>query len=94
MLAAEIIGPEFTGARLTTCVNGVPVVVGLLSDLFVVPPMVFSRVKLKLPPLSLEAQEELKPQPPEELVDALQDRVHVDVGRARPGRTARRSVSK
>jgi len=94
MIAAELIGPEFTGARLTTCVNGVPVVVGLLSDLFVVPPMVFSRVKLKLKLTPLALEEARKPQPPEELVGALQYRVPVDVGRARPGRTARRSVSK
>lgn len=40
----------------------------------------------KLTPLSPEAQEARKPRPPEELVGALQDRVHVDHGRVRPGR--------
>lgn len=47
------------------------------------------RRELKLAPLSLEALEARKPQPPEELVGALQDRVHVDVGRARPGRAVK-----
>lgn len=44
------------------------------------------RRELKLAPLSPETLEARKPQPPEKLVGALQDRVHVDVGRARPGR--------
>lgn len=47
------------------------------------------RGELKLPPLSRNALEARKPQPPEELVGALQDRVHVDVGRARAGRAAK-----
>ncbi len=47
------------------------------------------RRELKLAPLSPEALEARKPQPPEELVGALQDRVHVDVGRARPGRAVK-----
>lgn len=45
--------------------------------------------KPSLPPLSPEAQEARKPPPPEELVGALQDRVHIDVGRARPGRAVK-----
>lgn len=40
-------------------------------------------------PLSREALEARKPLPPAELVDALQDRVHRDVGRGRAARTAR-----
>lgn len=44
---------------------------------------------LKLPPLSPEVQEARKPQPPEKLVGALQDRVHVDAGRVRHGRTVK-----
>lgn len=47
------------------------------------------RRELKLAPLSPEALEARKPLPPEELVGALQDRVHVDVGRARPGRAVK-----
>jgi transcriptional regulator with XRE-family HTH domain len=47
------------------------------------------RRELKLTPLSPEAQAGRRPQPPEELVGALQDRVHVDVGRVRPGRAVK-----
>jgi len=47
------------------------------------------RREVKLAPLSPEALEARRPQPPEELVGALQDRVHVDVGRARPGRAVK-----
>jgi transcriptional regulator with XRE-family HTH domain len=47
------------------------------------------RREMKLPPLSLEAQEARRPPPPEELVGALQDRVHHEVGKARPARTVR-----
>jgi DNA-binding transcriptional regulator YiaG len=39
------------------------------------------RREVKLAPLSPEALEARKPQPPEELVGALQDRVHVEKGR-------------
>ncbi len=47
------------------------------------------RRELKLAPFSPEALEARRPQPPEELVGALQDRLHVDVGRARPGRAVK-----
>jgi transcriptional regulator with XRE-family HTH domain len=47
------------------------------------------RRELKPPPLSPEAREARKPQPPEELIGALQDRAHVDVGSARPGRAVK-----
>jgi transcriptional regulator with XRE-family HTH domain len=47
------------------------------------------RRELELAPLSSEALEARRPQPPEELVGALQDRVHLDVGRARPGRAVK-----
>jgi transcriptional regulator with XRE-family HTH domain len=47
------------------------------------------RRKLNLKPLSPEAREARKPQPPEELVGAIQDRVHVDIGSVRPGRAVR-----
>jgi len=40
-------------------------------------------------PLSREAREARKPQPPEDLVDARQDRVHKDVGGGRAARTVR-----
>ena len=40
-------------------------------------------------PLSSEAREARTPLPPEELIDALQDRVHRDVGRGRAARTVR-----
>jgi len=43
----------------------------------------------KLTPLSPEAREARKPLPPEELVGALQDRVHIDVGKARAARSAK-----
>ena len=47
------------------------------------------RRQLKLKPLSREAREARKPPPPERLVDALQDRVHVEPGQGRAARTAR-----
>ena len=40
-------------------------------------------------PLLPEAAAARRPMPPEQLVGALQDRVHRDVGRARPARTRR-----
>lgn len=43
----------------------------------------------RLIPLSEESQEARRPQSPVDLVDALQDRVHRDVGRGRAARTAR-----
>lgn len=43
----------------------------------------------KLTPLSIEAQEARRPLSPDELSGALQDRVHQDVGRARPVRAVR-----
>jgi len=48
-----------------------------------------SRCELKLVPLAPEAMEARKPQPPEELVGALQDRVHIDISRVRPGRAVK-----
>lgn len=39
------------------------------------------RKTIKLKPLSHEAREARKPLPPEQLVDALQDRVHIEPGR-------------
>lgn len=47
------------------------------------------RARITLKPLSRDAWEARKPQPPEELVDALQDRAHKDVGRGRAARTVR-----
>ena len=47
------------------------------------------RRRLELTPLSAEAREARKPPPPEELVEALHDRVHRDVGRGRAARTVR-----
>jgi len=47
------------------------------------------RRRLGLTPLSREELEARRPLPPEELVGALQDRVHRDVGRGRAARTAR-----
>ena len=47
------------------------------------------RRHLKLAQLSPEALEARKPQPPEELAGALQDQMHVDVGRSRPGRAVK-----
>jgi hypothetical protein len=41
------------------------------------------------PPLSREAAEDRRPSPPSELVGALHDTVHVEVGRGRPARTVR-----
>ena len=40
-------------------------------------------------PLSREARKARKPQAPQELVEALQDRVHKDIGRGRAARTVR-----
>lgn len=48
-----------------------------------------TRRRLEPKPLSWEAQVARKPLPPEELVDALQDRVHRDIGRGRAARTVR-----
>jgi transcriptional regulator with XRE-family HTH domain len=42
-----------------------------------------------LTPLTREAREARKPQPPDELVGALQDRVHIKAGKARPGRAVK-----
>lgn len=47
------------------------------------------RRQLKPAPLSQGAWEVRKPQLPEELVGALQDRIHRDVGKARPGRAVK-----
>lgn len=50
------------------------------------------RRHIKLTPLSREAREARearKPLPPEQLIDALQDRVHRDPGRGRAARTVR-----
>ena len=47
------------------------------------------RHRLALTPLSAEAREARKPAPPDELVEALHDRVHRDVGRGRAARTVR-----
>lgn len=47
------------------------------------------RHNLELLPLSREAQEARKPPPPEELIDALRDRVHRDIGRGRAAQTVR-----
>lgn len=47
------------------------------------------RPERRLLPLSPEEQGRRKPQPPEELVGALQDRVHRDPGRARAARIVR-----
>lgn len=47
------------------------------------------RRRLELTPLSAEAWEARKPPPPEELVEALHDRAHRDVGRGRAARTVR-----
>lgn len=49
----------------------------------------YDKKKRKFTPLSKEAQDARKPRPPEFLVGALQDKVHVDVGSCRPGRTVR-----
>ncbi len=43
----------------------------------------------KLTPLSLEASEAKKPPKPEELIDALQDKVHTEIGKVRVAKTAR-----
>mgnify|MGYP001033703407 CR=1 FL=1 len=47
------------------------------------------RRKPKLTPLSAEAQAVRRPRPPEELVGALQDQVHINARRARPGRAVK-----
>ncbi len=47
------------------------------------------RRHIKLTPLSRKAREARKPLPPEQLVDALQDRVHRDPGQGRAARTVR-----
>lgn len=45
--------------------------------------------RLPVTPLSPEAAAARKPPPPDELVDALDDRGHRDIGRGRPARTVR-----
>jgi deoxycytidylate deaminase len=48
-----------------------------------------------LPPLSREAQEARKPQPPEELIEALQNPIHLDSGKllfSKPAKTKRPHV--
>ena len=45
-------------------------------------------------PLSAEAAAARKPPPPGDLVDALHDRIHRDVGRGRAARTLRNKQSK
>lgn len=47
------------------------------------------RRELSLAPLSPEAGEARKPDRPEELIGALQDRVPTDAGKARPGRSVK-----
>lgn len=47
------------------------------------------RIKAKMRPLSKEAQEARRPQKPEDLVDALQDPIHRNVGRSRIARVVR-----
>lgn len=47
------------------------------------------RRRLPVTPLSPEAAAARKPPPPDELVDALDDRGHRDIGRGRPARTVR-----
>ena len=47
------------------------------------------RIRAKMRPLSKEAQEARRPQKPEDLVDALQDPIHRDVGRSRAVRVVR-----
>lgn len=45
--------------------------------------------RVKLCPLDAKAAAERAPLPPEALIDAMNDRVHRDVGRIRPARTVR-----
>ena len=45
------------------------------------------------PSKSKESKETRMPQKPEELIDALQDPVHRDVGRSRPARASRANYS-
>ena len=47
------------------------------------------RTAMTLPPLSPAALEARRPTPPEELVGALQDSVHREMGRGRAARTAK-----
>ncbi len=51
------------------------------------------RCRPRLGQLSPEAKAALLPRPPEELVEALHDRVHVDRGIGRPARTLRNRLS-
>ena len=41
------------------------------------------------PPLSREAREARRPRPPAELVDALQDSVHKEIGEYRTGKSVK-----
>jgi len=41
------------------------------------------------PPLSRAAREARRPRPPAELVDALQDRVHKEIGKYRAGKSVK-----
>ncbi len=52
------------------------------------------RRTIKLKPLSREAREARKPLPPEQLVDALQDRVHIEPGRLLSAKPIRRKREK
>jgi len=52
-------------------------------------------IHLKKPILGALSEDEIKrrlPQKPEELVDALNHPIHREVGRSRPGRTAKRQA--
>ena len=62
---------------------------GRYDDFLALVGMGRGRRRIELTPLSREPLEARKPLPPEELVSALQDRVHRDVGRGRAARTAR-----
>ena len=46
-------------------------------------------VAVKLTPLSDEAKAARRPSPPESLVGARHDKIHLDIGKAKPARTAR-----
>jgi len=50
--------------------------------------------KIELKPLSPKTLEDRKPLPLDSLFDALQDRVHKDVGNARAARTVRSKKNK